>query len=189
MLHQLLSVSYLLVRLTLGQSQASPSVQDVRRDYQNWMEATLVDIPYDECEAECTTNGLCYEAVYWRGYHICDLVTRMGNEIPPSLRSKAVIFTKGHVPTPCDPSRQCTGNQRCNRRVELRYKICRNGCSSPYMSTNDANKQIYRYEGNMFNFGNRVTVYCEHDRTKYHVMTCQEDSIWTPIALQCPKSI
>ena len=188
MLHQLLLVSCSLVRFTLGQSEESP-VQDARRRYQNWMEATLVDIPYDECEAECTTNGLCYEAVYWRGYHICDLVTRRDNEIPPSLRSKSVIFTKGHVPTPCDHSRQCTGKQRCNRRVELRYKICRNGCSSPYMSTNDANKQIYRYEGNMFNFGNRVTVYCEHDRTKYHVMTCQEDSIWTPIALQCPKSI
>jgi len=116
MLHLLLLVivSCSLVRNTLGQSEET--VQYVRDAYRNSMLATLVDIPFDACEAECHTNMRCDEAVYWRGYHICDLVRNIATTtIPPSVLSKALIFTKysNKMKTNRMTCDQCTDNQRC----------------------------------------------------------------------------
>jgi len=177
MLHLFLLVSCSLVSYTLGQSAKAASVQDVRDNYRNFMEATLVDIPFDACKAECHTNIECFIAVYWRGYHICDLVKVLLNQMPQSLLPKVLIHND--VPsTDRITCQQCTVNQ-INKYA--RHETCRNGCGSPSIYV----KQ-HSYEGNMFNFGNRATVYCKQDRTKYQVITCQDDSTWTPLTLQCP---
>ena len=192
MLHLFLLVSCSLVSYTLGQSAKAASVQDVRDNYRNFMEATLVDIPFDACKAECQTNSDCVEAVYWKGYHISDLcwtfvINKAGYEIPQSLLLKVLTFSRD-VPWYLMTCHKCTVNQRCNKYYGGQ-QTCRNGCGSPIkrlMLSPTAGANQYSYEGNMFNFGNRATVYCKQDRTKHQVVTCQDDSTWTTLTLQCP---
>jgi len=186
MLHLLFLVSCLLVSYTLGQSEKASSVQVVRDNYRDLMEASLVDIPFDACKAECQTNGDCSKAVYWKGYHICDLLREFVTdtfELPQSLLPKDFIFSKDVPSTDRMTCRQCTVNQRCNKYAG--HETCRNGCGSPSIHFKWRPNQ-YSYEGNMFNFGNRAKVYCKQDRTKYQVVTCQDDSTWTTLTLQCP---
>jgi len=191
MLHLFLLVSCSLVSYTMGQSEKAPSVQDVRDNYQDYMIATLVDIPFDACKAECQTNSDYVEVVYWKGYHICDLLRVFVTdtfELPQSLLPKDFIFSKDVPSTDRMTCHKCTVNQRCNKG-QAGHKTCRNGCGSPsiHLRSSTAGANQYSYKGNMFNFGNRATVYCKQDQTKHQVITCQDDSTWTTLTLKCPS--